>query len=90
LLVSAGAESASFDYIMGPDNGLYNMLWQEMTWDFTATSTLTTLSFLSKESDAYGPALDNVSVVAVPLPATILLGFLGLGVGGWKLRRKMV
>jgi hypothetical protein len=30
--------------------------------------------------------LDNLAV-AVPVPATILLGFLGLGVGGWKLRK---
>lgn len=31
----------------------------------------------------------NVQVYAVPLPATILLGFLGLGIGGWKLRKSL-
>jgi hypothetical protein len=31
--------------------------------------------------------LDNLAVGIVPLPATILLGIIGLGVGGWKLRK---
>ena len=89
LLVSAtGAESASFDYVTS-SNTLNNMLWQEMTWYFTATSESTTLAFSSLESNAFGPALDNVNVSLVPVPATILLGFLGLGIGGWKLRKSL-
>jgi hypothetical protein len=28
-------------------------------------------------------------LVRVPVPATILLGFLGLGIGGWKLRKSL-
>lgn len=89
LQVSAGAESLKFDYIMTAANSKTNMLWQEMVWSFTATSALTTLTFDSLELNPYGPALDNVNVSVVPLPATILLGFLGLGVGGWKLRKSI-
>lgn len=33
------------------------------------------------------PGSDSESYILVPVPATILLGLLGLGVGGWKLRR---
>ena len=32
---------------------------------------------------------EHFAIAAIPLPATLLLGFLGLGVGGWKLRRSM-
>jgi hypothetical protein len=32
---------------------------------------------------------DHFAVNVVPLPATILLGFLGLGVGGWRLRKSL-
>ena len=33
--------------------------------------------------------IDNLAVALVPVPATILLGFLGLGIGGWKLRKSI-
>ena len=38
--------------------------------------------------DSNGIATSD-SFVMVPLPATILLGFIGLGVGGWKLRKSL-
>ena len=34
-----------------------------------------------------GTAPDSLEIV--PLPATILLGFIGLAVGGWKLRKSI-
>lgn len=43
-----------------------------------------TLDSYSSYKGFFGPNL-----VAVPVPATILLGFLGLGVGGWKLRKSL-
>lgn len=51
-----------------------------------------TLEFRVHNGDAtyggpMGLLVSNLSVV--PLPATILLGFLGLGVGGWKLRKSI-
>ena len=47
------------------------------------------LSFEGLYGDNIGMLLDNVKVSLVPLPATILLGFIGLGIGGWKLRKSM-
>lgn len=32
---------------------------------------------------------DTFNIAVVPIPATILLGLLGLGVGGWKLRKSI-
>jgi hypothetical protein len=48
-------------------------------------------SFDTNGESLYGPyafEMDNVAV-AVPIPATILLGLLGMGVGGWKLRKSV-
>jgi choice-of-anchor C domain-containing protein len=63
-----------------------NMKWAKMEYDFTATGSETTLSFLSSETTNQnaGPTLDNVQVTAsaVPLPPSVLLlgsGLLGLG-----------
>ena len=58
-----------------------NMGWIEQTFQFTAQGSTSTLQFLSKTAGALGPALDNVSVNQVPLPASWLLlasGLLGL------------
>jgi hypothetical protein len=38
------------------------------------------------------PSLDVMAqfvVTAVPIPATVLLGLIGLGIGGWKLRKSL-
>lgn len=40
-------------------------------------------------SSPFAFELDNLAVAVVPLPATILLGVIGLGVGGWKLRKSI-
>jgi hypothetical protein len=45
------------------------------------------LKFEGVGGDNIGMLLDNVSVV--PIPATVLLGLIGLGVGGWKLRKSV-
>ncbi|MBN1974868.1 MAG: DUF642 domain-containing protein [Sedimentisphaerales bacterium] len=47
------------------------------------------LSFSGFGGDNIGLLLDDVTLVLVPLPATILLGLLGLGVGGLKLRKSL-
>jgi len=57
------------------------MGWLSKSWDFTANSTTTTLEFIGLGNSDAGAALDNVSVIAVPEPSS-MLGLLGLGVLG--------
>ncbi|MFM7471027.1 MAG: choice-of-anchor C family protein [Nodosilinea sp.] len=74
-----------------------NMGWQAQTYQFTATGASTTLGFFSSLASSYGPALDNVRVVAnspspspspnnVPTPA-LLPGLIGMGVAAWRKRK---
>jgi choice-of-anchor C domain-containing protein len=78
----AADQISTFD-ISGHSTG--SMGWTEYNYTFTATSASTTLTFASDEQNAYGPALDDVSVTAtggVPEPtawALMLVGFGGLG-----------
>jgi choice-of-anchor C domain-containing protein len=76
----------SFDFdITSKDK--QNMGWTKESFVFTADSEFTTLRFLSTMTGAFGPALDNVSVNAVPLPASVLLGVFAVGLAGRKLRK---
>ena len=86
--VSAGNTLGGFSY--STNNSRANMLWEQQTFRFQATSTSTTLSFSSDASGGccYGPALDSVSIAAVPEPATWALFILGFGAIGTALRRK--
>jgi len=74
VLVSAtGAlpQHFTFDTSAAVSNTLSNMLWQSHTYTFKATSAGTALSFASQIVGAFGPALDNVSVVeTAPPPPT--------------------
>lgn len=59
-----------------------NMGWTLKAFTFTANSTTSTLTFIDTDTGPFGPALDNVSVAAVPEPATwamMILGFVGVG-----------
>lgn len=66
-----------------------NMGWTLNTFTFTAGSAMTSLEFRSLMTGAAGPALDNVSVTAVPEPGTYAMMLAGLALlGGVQLRRK--
>lgn len=89
MRVSAGGSSADFSFnTTGKSSS--NMGWLSKSWDFTANSTTTTLEFISLTNSFAGPALDNVSVIALsppPTPTSIpepssMLGLLSLGVLG--------
>jgi choice-of-anchor C domain-containing protein len=89
MRVSAGGSSADFSFdTTGKSSS--NMGWVSKSWDFTANSTTTTLEFITLTNSVAGPALDNVSVIALsppPTPTPIpepssVLGLLSLGVLG--------
>jgi choice-of-anchor C domain-containing protein len=87
LLVDVGGATTLYNFdVTGASRGAMN--WVEKSYTFTATGASTTLTFASNSGTAYGPALDNVSVVAVPEPATWAMMIGGLGLVGVSMRRR--
>lgn len=70
LLALAGDYFGQFDF-SDTTNSRTNMKWIVDSFEFTALDPITTLSFQSLEAGAYGPALDNVQVSLVSLPAAV-------------------
>ena len=83
---AAGGQTFNFSY--ATPNDRTNMNWQLETFEFFATSTTTDLSFAADASAGccFGPALDNVSIDAVPEPATWAMMIGGFGLVGGALR----
>lgn len=65
-----------------------DMRWQRQTFAFTAVAASTTVRFASLTGSAFGPALDNASIAAVPAPATALLGLMSAPVLAYVRRRR--
>ena len=74
----AAGQSADFPFTCVGYNRS-SMGWETRTWSFTAIDFTTTLEFYSLDTatPAYGPALDNVIVTAIPEPATLSILALG-------------
>lgn len=64
-----------------------SMGWQRYVYSFVASGASTTLSFASRDNTSFGGALDNVSVNAVPEPATWAMMILGFALIGGFMRR---
>ena len=71
-------------------NDTTNMQWMLNTFTFVATATSFVLSFSADASAGccYGPAIDTVSIAAVPEPEIWAMLLFGLGAVGWQMRRR--
>lgn len=88
VLVSAtGATDGLFSFDSTGTSKI-NMGWSKYTYNFVGTGSPTTLSFASQNAGAYGAALDNVAVNAVPEPATWALMLIGFAAVGFGMRRR--
>lgn len=66
------------------------MNWTAQSFSFLAGGPLTTIMFTTNGTaqGAYGPALDNVSILGVPEPAAWALMLAGFGLVGGAMRRR--
>ncbi len=82
-----GGDASTFDFTTGATSTA-NMGWVGNTYNFTATSTTSVLKFTSLANTASGPALDNVSISAVPEASTWAMLIAGFGMVGVSARRR--
>jgi choice-of-anchor C domain-containing protein len=76
---SMGGGLATFNTGILPST-LNNMGWITQSVTFIATASSATLTFLSQDNTSFGPALDNVTIAATPIPGALLL--FGSALGG--------
>lgn len=73
-------------FTVGPANTHANMGWKTFIYTFTAFDTSSDLTFASATNTPFGPALDNVSISAIPEPATWAMMIIGFGAAGGAIR----
>lgn len=83
----SGSPAVTETYTVGAANSRANMLWERYSYRFTAFDSTSDLTFASGTNTAFGPALDNVSITAVPEPGTWAMLIVGMGLVGLSSRR---
>jgi choice-of-anchor C domain-containing protein len=87
MTVTAG--STSQDFFFDTTGATKTAMgWLPKSMGFQAVGGSTTITFQSRELNAYGPALDEVSVSSVPEPGTYAVALLGLAAIGLIRRRR--
>ncbi|MFS0738151.1 choice-of-anchor C family protein [Sphingomonas sp. 1P06PA] len=89
LTMATGGSTQTDTFTVTGANTLANMGWQTFSYSFVAQSASSTLTFSSDTATAFGPALDNVTVTAVPEPAAWALMIGGFGLVGGAMRRRV-
>ncbi len=92
VTVSIGNLGETFTYTLSAGNSHSNMMYQLETAQFVAEGSANTLSFTSNDvGSPYGPAIGGV-IISVPEPSTwamMGLGFAGLGLAGYRARKRV-
>lgn len=89
LTASTDEGSSTYSFVQ-TGNTKASMGWEQHSFTFQAAATTTNLTFASLSGDPYGPALDNISITTVPLPAGAPLLLAGVAGFAALRRRKSV
>jgi choice-of-anchor C domain-containing protein len=88
-VASDGGSQSSVFFFPQAGNTKADMGWTPEMFSFTATDTSAKLTFSATVNDAFGPALDNVSITGgVPEPASWALMIMGFGGVGAAMRSR--
>lgn len=83
-----GSSSDLVSYTLSATNTRAMMNWQQVSYGFTATGTTALLRLASSpDTGAFGLAVDNFAIAAVPEPASWAMMILGFGLAGAAIRR---